>query len=123
MYSNELLSVKPTTPGFSAKAALEMTMEINNSFSIPGPHSVRPAAKTKFAETQQLNETSSAENIFETRDELEISAEANWLGKVQNLPEIRADRVAELRSQIQSGQYDVDAKLDVALDRMLDEMA
>ena len=39
------------------------------------------------------------------------------------IPDIRADRVAELKAQIASGAYETDAKLNVALDRLLDEMA
>jgi negative regulator of flagellin synthesis FlgM len=39
------------------------------------------------------------------------------------LPDTRADRVSELRAQIASGTYEAEAKLDVALGRLLDEMA
>ncbi|MDP6556758.1 MAG: flagellar biosynthesis anti-sigma factor FlgM [Pirellulaceae bacterium] len=38
------------------------------------------------------------------------------------MPDVRTDRVAELRAQIASGAYETDAKLDVALDRLLDEI-
>lgn len=55
-------------------------------------------------------------------DQLDISREADLVSRVQGLPDIRTDRVAELRAQIASGTYETDAKLDVALDRLLDEI-
>ena len=36
---------------------------------------------------------------------------------------MRTDRVQELRTAILNGTYETDAKLDVALDRLLDEIA
>lgn len=56
-------------------------------------------------------------------DELDISPEANLLSQLRDIPEIRADRVAEIRAQIAAGAYETDAKLDIALDRLLDEFA
>jgi negative regulator of flagellin synthesis FlgM len=55
-------------------------------------------------------------------DQLDISREADFASRVSGLPDIRTDRVAELRAQIASGGYETDAKLDVALDRLLDEI-
>jgi negative regulator of flagellin synthesis FlgM len=56
-------------------------------------------------------------------DELDISSEADFLSQVQELPEIREDRVAEIRQQIASGRYETPEKLDLALERLLDEIA
>ena len=39
------------------------------------------------------------------------------------LPEIRSDRVAQLRAQIADGSYDTAEKLDLAMERLLDEIA
>ena len=55
-------------------------------------------------------------------DQLDISQEADLVSRANSLPDVRADRVAELRAQIASGAYETDAKLDVALDRLLDEI-
>lgn len=55
-------------------------------------------------------------------DQLDISPEADLLSQVHNLPEVRQDRVNELRAQIASGTYETDAKLDAALSRLLDEI-
>ncbi|MGC4003485.1 MAG: flagellar biosynthesis anti-sigma factor FlgM [Pirellulales bacterium] len=56
-------------------------------------------------------------------DTLEISSEGMFAEKLQSLPDIRADRVASLRAEIADGSYETDDKLDMALERMLDELA
>lgn len=55
-------------------------------------------------------------------DQLDISAEAQMMSSVGS-GEIRADRVADLRAQIATGQYDTAEKLDYAVSRMFDEYA
>jgi len=57
-------------------------------------------------------------------DQLDLSTGASRLdasSSVSGSGEIRIDRVAELRRQIASGSYDTPEKLDLALDRMLDQ--
>jgi anti-sigma28 factor (negative regulator of flagellin synthesis) len=57
-------------------------------------------------------------------DQLDLSSNASRLDASSNVSgggEIRIDRVAELRRQIASGNYDTPEKLDLALDRMLDQ--
>ena len=39
------------------------------------------------------------------------------------LPEIRTDRVNQLRAEIAGGAYECSAKLDTAIERLLDEIA
>jgi negative regulator of flagellin synthesis FlgM len=55
-------------------------------------------------------------------DELDISSEADFVSQARDLPEIREDRVAQIRDQIRSGTYETAEKLDVALSRLLDEI-
>ena len=55
-------------------------------------------------------------------DQLDISSEADLASRVRELPSIRSDRVAEIREQIASGAYETEEKLDVALERLLDEI-
>ncbi len=56
-------------------------------------------------------------------DQLDISPEADFVAQARELPEIREERVAALRAQIQSGAYETADKLDMALSRLLDEIA
>lgn len=79
---------------------------------INAPHANRPSSAA-----------AAAKSSFSTSDELQISAEGNFLSKVHELPEIRTARVAELQSAIAGGAYDTDEKISAALDRFLDELA
>ena len=89
---------------------------------IQGPshlHGAQPInAPHRAAQTESTGRTSSTTEV----DQLDISHEADLVSRVNGLPDIRTDRVAELRAQIASGAYETDAKLDVALDRLLDEI-
>ncbi|MBV8128342.1 MAG: flagellar biosynthesis anti-sigma factor FlgM [Planctomycetaceae bacterium] len=44
------------------------------------------------------------------------------LDGISQLPEIRHEKVEEIRRQIAAGRYETPEKLELALDRMLDEM-
>jgi negative regulator of flagellin synthesis FlgM len=63
--------------------------------------------------------------IEQTRgmDQLDISPEAEFLSRIRDIPDIRVDRVTELRAAIESGCYETAAKLDLAVDRLVDEIA
>ncbi len=57
-------------------------------------------------------------------DQLDLSSGVSRLDVSSGVAgggEIRIDRVADLRRQIASGNYDTPEKLDFALDRMLDQ--
>ena len=56
-------------------------------------------------------------------DELSISSEGNLVSRALELPDIRADKVASIKAQIANGSYDTAEKLDIALSRLLDEIA
>jgi anti-sigma28 factor (negative regulator of flagellin synthesis) len=61
-------------------------------------------------------------------DTVEVSSMASLMSKKTDAgdrlsaPPIRTGLVERLRSEIASGTYDVDSKLDAALDRMIDEI-
>ncbi len=57
------------------------------------------------------------------RDHVEISPLGQMLDGISRLPDIRHEKVAEIRSQIASGTYETPAKLEMALDRMIDELS
>jgi len=44
------------------------------------------------------------------------------LKKIASLPEIRREKVLNLRRQITEGQYDLSERLDIALDRVLEDL-
>jgi len=53
---------------------------------------------------------------------LDISHEAELISQIQDIPDIRQDRVDAIRTAIESGTYETADKLDIAVDRLLDEM-
>jgi hypothetical protein len=55
-------------------------------------------------------------------DQVEISPEAELVSRVGEIADLRADRIAEIRSEIAAGVYETDEKLDVAVGRLLDEI-
>jgi len=56
------------------------------------------------------------------RDELSLSDVGPFVEMARGLPEIREERVAELRAALAEGTYDVESKLDLAISRLLDEI-
>jgi negative regulator of flagellin synthesis FlgM len=87
------------------------TSQIHAAQPLAAPHRMTPAQSTSGG--------------YSTRgvDQLDISPEADFVAQARDLPDIREDRVAAIRAQIQNGTYETADKLDVALSRMLDEFA
>ena len=89
---------------------IKSVSQVHAAQGINSPHrAAAPASEPSFA--------------ARTSDQVDISPTAELINQVHNLPDIRADRVAELRAQISSGSYETEGKIDLALDRLLDEIA
>lgn len=62
-------------------------------------------------------------------DQLDLSSSAAHVNRLEPMShvagggEIRIERVAEIRRQIADGSYETSEKLEVALDRLLDQFA
>ena len=54
-------------------------------------------------------------------DRVELSGVSHLL-KSLKANDVRADKVAEIKAQIDAGTYETDEKLDVATDRLLDDL-
>ncbi len=55
-------------------------------------------------------------------DKLELSGMSHLLGALKT-NDVRADKIAAIKAQIDSGTYESDDKLNVACDRLLDDLA
>jgi negative regulator of flagellin synthesis FlgM len=53
---------------------------------------------------------------------LDLSEASQLISQAHDVPEIREDLVARVRSQIASGTYETPERFDVAVDRLLDEV-
>lgn len=86
---------------------------------ISGPGQVHGAHGLQGPHTQRARPTQAPANRPATVDQLDISPEA---AQAADAGEVRTDRVAQIKAEIQSGAYETEAKLDAALDRLLDEL-
>lgn len=56
-------------------------------------------------------------------DKLELSGASHLLQALKSSADVRTDKIAAIRGQIQSGTYDADGtKLDAAVDQVLNEL-
>ena len=79
--------------------------------SITAPHNVRT--------TPPLD----AGGFSPIQDDIRISDAGLLVSQVNDLPEIRGERVQELRAAIESGTYMTEERLSGAVERLLDEIA
>lgn len=61
--------------------------------------------------------------INDDLDRVEISDLARMMAKIGQLPAIRHEMVAQVKAQIDAGTYDSPQKLDIAVDRLIDDLA
>ena len=54
-------------------------------------------------------------------DQVDISPVAQLLSRVAQLPDIRQDRVEQIRAEIAAGLYETPEKLNAAVDKLLEE--
>ncbi len=90
-------------------------MEIHGLGPIHGPQPIKAPHRLQPAQVDTSLDTTPF-------DQVDISAEADLVSRVHELPDIRADRVEDIRAEIDAGVYETDEKLDVAVGRLLDEI-
>lgn len=55
-------------------------------------------------------------------DRVEVSEHARFLDRIRQLPDIRMDRVREVRDAIDAGRYETEERLDTALERLVQDL-
>lgn len=91
-------------------------MQIFGPTYVHGPQSVNAPHRA------QPQQPAAGASPAAAADQLDISSEANFVSRARDLPEVRADRVAQIRQAIADGTYETGDKLNVALDRLLAEI-
>lgn len=91
-------------------------MQIHGPTQVHGPQPLGAPHRIRNAQPPASNGYTSG------ADQLDISREADLVSRIHDIPDVRADRVAELRAAIESGTYETPDKLDIALGRLLDEI-
>lgn len=69
----------------------------------------------------QASQDQSTPSSSSDTDQVEISDAASYLSKIAALPDIRTEKVDEIRMALAENTYDVESKLPQALDNLLDE--
>lgn len=90
-------------------------MEVYGAGGAQGPQPIYPRLANFSIDAGQTVQSGTP------RDHVEISPLGQMLDGISRLPEIRHEKVEAIRQQIAAGTYDSPAKLEVALDRLLDE--
>jgi negative regulator of flagellin synthesis FlgM len=90
---------------------------------IRGTSNIQSISQVNYSSKIQTVDNQSATTQFDTTDQVDISSEAQMLASMNNISDVRAERVAEIREQIAAGQYETADKLETAMDRLLDELA
>ena len=56
-------------------------------------------------------------------DKLELSGVSHMLKTLKSNGDVRMDKVAQVKAQLESGTYESEAKLDAAIDKLMDDLA
>lgn len=86
-------------------------MEVQGIGNSQGPDPIRPGHTRRS--------TPPAEMTQAPGDQVQISDLARLKALLRNVPEMRVDRIAELRAQIEAGTYETPEKLDAIVDDIL----
>ncbi len=68
-----------------------------------------------------IRKSLATEGTGRTSDKLELSGMTHLMASLKQ-NDIRTEKVAGIRAEIEAGKYEDDHKLDVATDRLLDEL-
>jgi negative regulator of flagellin synthesis FlgM len=84
--------------------------QLHGSQPLGAPHGVRSAQPTARPDAAQIT------------DEVDFSEAAQFMEQINQMPEMREDRVEAVRQQIAEGTYETSDRLNAAIDRLLDEI-
>ena len=98
-------------------------MEVNGPGSIQGTSPINPVSPASLVRPAAVVSRTSQTAPVAAHDELEISSLGKILDQLNQSPEVRAERLAQIKSAIEAGEYDTDdEKLKAALEKLFDEI-
>ena len=97
-------------------------MNISNATS--GVSNTSSAASIKKVTSQPIEKQVSADapKQLPITDRVELSGMSGMLKSLKAGNDFRADKVASVKAQIEAGTYESDEKLDIAADKLLDDL-
>ena len=90
-------------------------MEINGAGNVNGPEPIRPNRISSSSSSQQVSST-------EKPDRAEFSEMARLKALLEKTPDIRVDKIEQIRAEIQAGKYETQEKIQTVIDRLLEEL-
>ena len=84
---------------------------------------VRPASPTTPTNAVEITAPATESSVANTVDHVEFSEHAQMLEKIQQLPDVRHDRIDAIKEAIANDTYLTDVKINSAIERMIDEIA
>jgi negative regulator of flagellin synthesis FlgM len=87
-----------------------------------GPAHLHGPQAVNAPHAARINQPTATPEAGPIQDELQLSEAGQLIDKAHDLPDVRWDRVNQIRAQIAEGTYETDDKLNVALGRLLDEI-
>lgn len=90
-------------------------MEIYGPSQVHGAQTIKAPQRVKPVQAETVIDNTPIDHV-------DISPEADFVSQIHDMPEVRTDRVADIRAQIEAGVYETDEKLDIAIGRLLDEI-
>lgn len=93
-------------------------MDVTSAGSVTGPGAIRAVQSPPVSSV----ESAPVAGLEIPRDEVEISSAARMLEQARIDPNVRAERLDEIRTAIANGTYETPAKLEAAVERMLNEL-
>lgn len=97
---------------------------MNISHSTSGVSNAASAASIKKVANQPIEKQvpADAPKQLPITDRVELSGMCGILKSLKAGNDFRADKVADIKAQIEAGTYETDEKLDIAADRLLDDL-
>ena len=89
---------------------------------IYGPAHLHGAQPISSPHGSRASKPSAPNQAGQIQDELDISDVGRLVEKAKDVPQIRQNLVDRIRGQIADGTYETPDKMDLALDRLLDEI-
>lgn len=88
-------------------------------------HGVGASTPLQKVISQPIQKQLPAQPAAQTRiaDKVQLSGVAHAMQLLKAGSDIRADKVALIRQQIEAGTYETSAKLDAAIDRMMNDLS
>ena len=87
---------------------------------IRGTSNIQTTSQVNLSNKVQTADNQSVATRIDTTDHVDISSEAQMLAGMHDTSEIRAERVAEIREQIDTGQYESADKMEGAIKNFVD---